>query len=212
MACGCGGRGVGAIAPGGAHLAMHWGSSNLSSPGANLHTLGIVDPVSGQPELKHAAVQVEKYTAGKSLVVMRRSEADADGKLQPNPLAVMDRLRQWLPHFPYASLTLSGRNSPVVVLKARGEELSPELIEALDREIALDDPTRVLSYQDSRKDVAKRAGVSIKTASRVLNDHPSVAPATRKAALSRLRTCRRTYTAARISSSMTASLKWSWKR
>lgn len=32
-------------------------------------------------------------------------------------------------------------------------------------------------------------------------------PATRKAALSRLRTCRRTYTAARISSSTTASLK-----
>ncbi|MBK7822311.1 MAG: LacI family DNA-binding transcriptional regulator [Tessaracoccus sp.] len=33
------------------------------------------------------------------------------------------------------------------------------------------------------KDVAKRAGVSIKTASRVLNDHPSVAPTTRKAVL-----------------------------
>jgi assimilatory nitrate reductase catalytic subunit len=115
------------------------------------------DPTSKQPELKHAAVQVEKYTAGKSLVVMRRSEADADGKLQPNPLEVMERLRQWLPHFPYASLTLAGRNSPVVVLKARAKALAPALIEALDREMALDDPTRVLSYQDSRKDVAKRA-------------------------------------------------------
>jgi hypothetical protein len=29
----------------------------------------------------------------------------------------------------------------VVVLKARGEELAPALIEALDRELSLDDPT-----------------------------------------------------------------------
>jgi assimilatory nitrate reductase catalytic subunit len=71
----------------------------------------------------------------------------------------MDRLRRWLPHFPYASLTLAGRNAPVVVLKARGEELAPALLEALDQDLALDDPTQVLSYQDSRKEVAKRARV-----------------------------------------------------
>ena len=145
------------VRPGQCFVPMHWGGNTMGGQGVNVLMPSDFDPTSKQPELKHAAVQVEKYTAGKSLVVMRRSEADAEGKLQPNPLAVMDRLRQWLPHFPYASLTLSGRSSPVVVLKARGEELSPELIEALDREIALDDPTRVLSYQDSRKDVAKRA-------------------------------------------------------
>lgn len=44
-----------------------------------------------------------------------------------------------------------------MVLKARGEELAPALLEALDRELSLDDPTKVLSYQDSRKDIAKRA-------------------------------------------------------
>ncbi len=145
------------VRPGQCFVPMHWGGNTMGGQGVNVLMPSDFDPTSKQPELKHAAVQVEKYTAGKSLVVMRRSEADADGKLQPNPLEVMDRLRQWLPHFPYASLTLSGRNSPVVVLKARGDELAPELIEALDREIALDDPTRVLSYQDSRKDVAKRA-------------------------------------------------------
>ena len=136
---------------------MHWGANATGGLGINVLLPADFDPYSKQPELKHAAVQVEKYTAGKTLVAMRRSEVDADGRLQPNPLEVLQQLRRWLPHFPYASLTLAGRNAPVVVLKARGEELAPALIEALDRELSLDDPTKVLSYQDSRKDVAKRA-------------------------------------------------------
>ncbi|MBP8134214.1 MAG: (2Fe-2S)-binding protein, partial [Zoogloea sp.] len=138
-------------------LPMHWGGNTMGGQGVNVLLPSDFDPYSKQPELKHAAVQVEKYTAGKALVAMRRTEVDADGNLQPNPLAVMDRLRQWLPNFPYASLTLAGRTAPVIVLKARGEELAPELLAALDRELSLDDPTKVLSYQDSRKDVAKRA-------------------------------------------------------
>jgi hypothetical protein len=87
---------------------------------------------------------------------MRRSEPDADGHLQPNPLADGPPA-PLAAALSYASLTLAGRAAPVVVLKARGEELAPALLEALDRDLALDDPTQVLSYQDSRKDVAKRA-------------------------------------------------------
>ncbi len=145
------------LRPGQCFVPMHWGANTMGGQGVNVLMPADFDPYSKQPELKHAAVQVEKYSAGRTLVAMRRSEVDADGTLQPNPLEVMDRLRRWLPHFPYASLTLAGRGSPVVVLKARGEELAPALLEALDRELSLDNPTRVLSYQDSRKDVAKRA-------------------------------------------------------
>lgn len=134
------------------------GANATGGLGVNVLLPADFDPYSKQPELKHAAVQVEKYTAGKTLVAMRRSEVDADGRLQPQPLEVLQQLRRWLPHFPYASLTLAGRNAPVVVLKARGEELAPALIEALDRELPLDDPTKVLSYQDSRKDGQARAG------------------------------------------------------
>ncbi len=148
------------LRPGQTFVPMHWGSNTMGGQGVNVLLPRNFDPTSKQPELKHAAIQVVKYTAGKALVAMRRSEPDADGQLQPNPLVVMDRLRRWLPHFPYASLTLAGRNAPVVVLKARGEELAPDLLEALDRDLALDDPTQVLSYQDSRKEVAKRARVT----------------------------------------------------
>ncbi len=145
------------LRPGQCFVPMHWGGNTMGGQGVNVLLPSDFDPYSKQPELKHAAVQVEKYSAGKTLVAMRRTEMDADGTLQPNPLAVMEKLRKWLPHFPYASLTLAGRTAPVVVLKARGEELAPALLEALDRELSLDDPTKVLSYQDSRKDIAKRA-------------------------------------------------------
>ena len=148
------------LRPGQCFLPMHWGGNTMGGLGVNVLLPAVFDPQSKQPELKHAAVQVEKYAAGKALVAMRRSDVDSDGNLQPNPLEVMAKLRQWLPHFPYASLTLAGRGAPVVVLKARGEELPPEVLAALDRDLALDDPTQVLSYQDSRKDVAKRALVS----------------------------------------------------
>lgn len=145
------------LRPGQTFVPMHWGGNTMGGQGVNVLLPSAFDPYSKQPELKHAAVQVEKYKAGKALVAMRRSEPDANGELHPNPLELMDRLRRWLPHFPYASLTLAGRNAPVVVLKAQGDELAPQLMEALDRDLALDDPTKVLSYQDTRRDVAKRA-------------------------------------------------------
>jgi len=147
------------LRPGQCFVPMHWGANAMGGQGVNVLMPSDFDPYSKQPELKHAAVQVEKYSGGKALVAMRRSEIDADGRLQPNPLEILGRLRQWLPHFSYASLTLAGRTAPIVVLKARGDELAPELLERLDRELELDDPARVLSYQDSRKNIAKRARV-----------------------------------------------------
>ncbi|MCE1186881.1 MAG: molybdopterin-dependent oxidoreductase, partial [Rhodocyclales bacterium] len=147
----------GTVRPGQCFVPMHWGGNTMGGEGVNTLLPAAFDPYSKQPELKHAAVQVEKFKASQSLVALRRSETDADGNLHPNPQALMQRLRQWLPQFEYASLTLAGRNNPVVVLKAQANEMPAEVLEALDRELALDDPTRVLSYQDSRRSVAKRA-------------------------------------------------------
>lgn len=147
------------LRPGQTFVPMHWGGNTMGGQGVNVLLPAAFDPYSKQPELKHAAVQVEKYQAGQPLVAMRRSESDADGGLHPNPLEVMDRLRRWLPHFPYASLTLAGRNTPVVVLKAHGEALPPELLDALDQDLALDDENRVMAYQDTQRTVSKRARV-----------------------------------------------------
>jgi len=42
-----------------AFLAMHWGGRFLGGQGVNALTIGALDPVSRQPELKHCAVRVE---------------------------------------------------------------------------------------------------------------------------------------------------------
>jgi hypothetical protein len=76
-------------------------------------------------------------------------------RLHPNPLADGPPA-SGCRTFPYASLTLAGRGAGGRA-EGRGEELAPALLEALDQDLALDDPTQVLSYQDSRKEVAKRA-------------------------------------------------------
>jgi len=50
------------LRPGDAFVAMHWGSRFIGGDGVNAVTLPVLDPVSKQPELKHAAVQVERCT------------------------------------------------------------------------------------------------------------------------------------------------------
>ncbi|MDY0012032.1 MAG: molybdopterin-dependent oxidoreductase [Rhodocyclaceae bacterium] len=144
------------LRPGQCFLPMHWGTNAMAGLGANTLTPPNFDPYSKQPELKHAAVQVEKFSSGATLVAMRSTGQGAAGPAD-NALALMDRLRPMLARFPYASLTLAGREHPVVVLKARAESLDPALLASLDHELGLDDPTRALSYKDSRRDIAKQA-------------------------------------------------------
>ncbi len=141
------------LRPGQCFLPMHWGANAMAGLGANTLTPPNTDPYSKQPELKHAAVQVEKFTAGETLVAMRRTGSTLDD----NALDLMQRLRPLLGRFPYASLTLAGRDQSVVVLKARAETLDPDMLADLDGQLGLDDPTRVLSYKDVRRDIAKQA-------------------------------------------------------
>ncbi|HSD59222.1 MAG TPA: molybdopterin-dependent oxidoreductase, partial [Burkholderiales bacterium] len=144
------------LRPGQCFLPMHWGANRMGGLGVNALTLSATDPHSKQPELKHAAVRVDRFKEGHALVALARARKGAPAD-DPVHLALVEKLRAWLPRFPYASLTLQGRDDPVVVLKARCEAATPELLEALDRELGLDDPARVLSYQDVRRDIAKRA-------------------------------------------------------
>lgn len=129
---------------------MHWGGRYMSGLGINTLTLPANDPVSHQPELKHAAVQVEKFTAGWHLVVMRR---DDQGGLHA-------ALQPWLARFDHATLTLAGRESTVVVLRAWGAVDSltpaPELLAELAAAMGLDSPA-MLAFNDARRGIAKRA-------------------------------------------------------
>ncbi len=134
--------------PGQTFLPMHWGGQFMSSGGANSLTLSAFDPVSKQPELKHAAIRVTKLTLPWELVVMRvagTAAADALARLQPV-----------LREFTYATTGLFGRDRPAVILRARHETpVASELIARIDALLAFDD-TSSLTYADASRGISKR--------------------------------------------------------
>jgi assimilatory nitrate reductase catalytic subunit len=82
---------------GDAFMAMHWGSRLTSGIGANALTLAAFDPFSKQPELKHAAVRVERL-----LPAWRKSFAcPANAETYRAAAALLAR-------FDYAALSFSG--------------------------------------------------------------------------------------------------------
>ncbi|KAF0164820.1 MAG: nasA [Rhodocyclaceae bacterium] len=138
------------LRPAQTYVPMHWGGRYMSGLGINALTLPATDPVSRQPEFKHAAVQVEKFATGWQLVAMRR---DDSGGLHA-------ALHSWLARFDHATLTLAGRESTVVVLRAWGGAGSalpaPELLAELAAAMGLDS-TQMLAFNDARRGIAKRA-------------------------------------------------------
>ena len=138
------------LRPAQAWLPMHWGGQYMRGLGVNALMPPATDPVSRQPELKHAAVQVEKFATGWQLVALRRDDAGTlHAALQP-----------WLARFDHATLTLAGRDSAVVVLRAWGAADTPPPPPALLAELAaamgLAGP-RMLAFDDARRGIAKRA-------------------------------------------------------
>ena len=131
-------------------IPMHWGGRFMRGLGVNALMPSATDPVSHQPELKHAAVQIEKFATDWQIVALR---CDVHGNLR-------EALHPWLARFDHATLTLAGRETGVVVLRAWGAVDSPpptaELLAELAAAIGLDTPA-ALAFSDMRRHIAKRA-------------------------------------------------------
>ena len=134
-------------------LAMHWGGRFMNSAGANALTLSAFDPVSRQPELKHAAIQVKKLDLPWQLVVMRHTDA----MRSPGAAAeLLSRVQPLLGEFTHATLGLFGRESPAVILRAaHATPAAGELIDRIDALFEFD-PASSLSYLDARRGISKR--------------------------------------------------------
>jgi len=148
-------RASGEIRSGHAFIAMHWGRNLLSSSGANELTLNTLDPFSKQPELKHAAIQIEKVELPHQALLMRSAvHADAANALA---LTRMAALEPWLRRFEYANVSLAGRDFPSVVLRiAHSEPIPAEWLEALDALMDLQGE-HCMAYSDARRSVSKKA-------------------------------------------------------
>ena len=130
------------------YIPMHWGSRFMSGLGVNAMTSGDFDPVSKQPELKHAAVQVVKLELPWQMVAMRKGDA----------VNRMSHLQPLLKQFEYAALGLFGRDDELVVLRAaHTAPVSSALLAEIDAILGLNDDAEVMNYRDAKRGISKRA-------------------------------------------------------
>ncbi len=130
-----------------AFLPMHWGGQFMSGVGVNALTTGKFDPVSKQPELKHAAVQVEKVELPWQMVIMRKGDA----------LSRMQALQPYLSRFTYATVGLFGRDEPATILRvACNEAPDAALLHELDVLLEMVDEGNCMTYTDPKRGISKR--------------------------------------------------------
>jgi assimilatory nitrate reductase catalytic subunit len=147
-------KAAGSIRIGQAFMPMHWGGQFMSGVGANAVTLPAFDPYSKQPELKHSAVAIEKFDAGWQLVALRRF---APGR-GADTLALHAALQPWLARCDHATLTLIGRDDPVLVFRAWSVQAWDDAaLEAFDAALGIDAAHHAISFADAKRGIAKRA-------------------------------------------------------
>jgi len=133
-----------AVMPAQAFIAMHWGPETMAGHGVNALTTGAYCPQSQQPELKHAAVRLERAELPWQLVA-------AAWLPQDEALALRERLRGLFGRFDYAVCVPFGREpQPRLGLLFRAAAARPEPAALAELEDALDlEDGVVLRYADA---------------------------------------------------------------
>jgi assimilatory nitrate reductase catalytic subunit len=141
------------LKPGHAFVPMHWGRARLGHAGVNALTTPAFDPVSKQPELKHAAVAVEAVALPwRGEVLFAPADTDA-------ALAARVRLAPLLDRFAFAALSLSGRERPLLTLRlADGAAPETALLAAIEDIVGLASPD-ALHFEDAQRAIRKRARI-----------------------------------------------------
>jgi assimilatory nitrate reductase catalytic subunit len=135
-----------------AWMPMHWGNRFMNSAGANALACDAVDPYSMQPELKHAAIQVEKLDLPYPLAILRRCENQSEA------LQLLEEARSLLGDFPYANVSLYGRKTPLVVFRAAAAEAIPmEEVARLDQVFGMAGEEGAIVYTDFTRKITKKA-------------------------------------------------------
>jgi assimilatory nitrate reductase catalytic subunit len=138
------------VRPAQAFLPMHWGAQFMHGGGSNALTLSSFDPASKQPELKHAAVQVERVDYGWRLEAFRSGDS----------LRYLRALRPLLARFPYATCTLFGRDNALAVFRAASDRPADDaLLGAIDAALELDDEREAMTYRDAGRGIFKRVRI-----------------------------------------------------
>ncbi len=135
-----------------AWMPMHWGGQFMNTPGVNAVACDSTDPYSKQPELKHAAVEIMHAGLGYPLAVVRRCADQAEA------LALKAAAAAFMARFPYASLTLYGRGTPLVVFRAAtAQTVDADLLAEIDQCFGLSGAVDAIVYHDARRGIDKKA-------------------------------------------------------
>ncbi|MCI0916213.1 molybdopterin-dependent oxidoreductase [Pseudomonas stutzeri] len=132
-----------------AFVPMHWGDRFLKGLGVNVITLPAFDPLSKQPELKHAGIEVEAVDLPWQFFAL------VEGSVQQR----FEALRPLFDGFAYASFSLAGRERPALVVRAACTEApSAAQLARFDQLLGLDEGP-VVAYDDPRRAVGKRVRI-----------------------------------------------------
>ena len=132
--------------------AMHWSGQYLSSGGINEVSQPATDARSLQPELKHAAVRVDRAGFGWHLLAARRGDVHA----------MRAAVQPLLQECGYAGIGLhalpnaSGEGAWLVLRAAATEPMPVRWLAALDEALALAAGPDTLEYRDGRRGLLKR--------------------------------------------------------
>ena len=141
------------VKPGHVFEPMHWGRRRLCHAGVNELIAPAIDPYSKQPELKHAAVVLERAELPWRGLILSQSSGAGAGEAA---LAMDAALAPFLAQLDYASLTLAGREAPLLTLHLAART-APErpLLDAIAAAAGLAEAS--FRYDDARRDIHKRA-------------------------------------------------------
>ncbi|UAW99548.1 molybdopterin-dependent oxidoreductase [Halopseudomonas nanhaiensis] len=137
------------IRPGQAFIPMHWGDRFLKGMGVNVLTQPAFDPISKQPELKQAGINVTPVALPWELYVL------VEGDVQHR----FDALRALCEEFAFASFALTGRERPALVMRVADKSApAAELLARMDALLGLQEGP-ILVYDDPRRAVGKRVKI-----------------------------------------------------
>ncbi len=128
-----------------AFLPMHWGEMTARSGRSNSLTQSVIDPVSKEPEFKHAAIQVERYEPawrGKVLIAGRNLKLG----------------RKMIEGYSYGVVCCMGGDHPVTVAElACTRPLQQEQYKRLDQLLEQGKSIETLSYSDRKHGINRKA-------------------------------------------------------
>jgi assimilatory nitrate reductase catalytic subunit len=144
-----------AMKAGHAWIPMHWGRRRISNSGPNELLDAAIDPYSKQPELKHAAVRIDKAELPWRGVVLV-SAIDGEAALR-----AASALSERLVEFDYAAVSLAGRDRPLAILHLAHAAPPPtEILDDLLRRAGIDEAdASVMVYEDEARQIRKAARI-----------------------------------------------------